>query len=257
METKKLLRQLAKFYPKRNKESYDRVGLMMNELKVDTKKILLCLDFDDIVYNQISSFNDLDLIITHHPFIFGPKGKVLKSDKIKAALYEKLLKTKVPIYSFHTNFDAGLLGQGMNDALLEKIGATNIRGDARELSLRLGTLPRPMEVHEFAKMFKEIFSLPMVELLNYGTKEVKEVAIIGGGGSRRFELAKELGADIYISGDAPHHVRRDIVLNKLNYLNVYHEVEKIFMEKMKSVLLSIDPSLEVIIIDHEEYPEII
>ena len=65
------------------------------------------------------------------------------------------------------------------------------------------------------------------------------------------------GYDIYISGDTPHHIRRDVISYKYNYLDVSHEVERIFMSQMKKILLEIDPSLDVVIINHEELPELI
>ena len=81
--------------------------------------------------------------------------------------------------------------------------------------------------------------------------------MIGGGGSREFINAKLEGYDVYISGDTPHHVRRDIIANHYNYLDVSHEVERIFIPQMKKILLEIEPTLHVETIDHEELPELI
>ncbi|MFA5503551.1 MAG: hypothetical protein WDA35_04150, partial [Bacilli bacterium] len=61
----------------------------------------------------------------------------------------------------------------------------------------------------------------------------------------------------YLSGDAPHHVRRDIVTSNYNYLDLPHEIEKIFLVTMKDILLSYDSSLEIVIIDHEKVPLVI
>jgi hypothetical protein len=52
-------------------------------------------------------------------------------------------------------------------------------------------------------------------------------------------------------------VRRAIVCEKFNYLDVPHEVEKIFMPQMKKILLEIDPTLNVLMVDHEEMPKVI
>jgi putative NIF3 family GTP cyclohydrolase 1 type 2 len=61
----------------------------------------------------------------------------------------------------------------------------------------------------------------------------------------------------FISGDAPHHVRRDIVLREYNYLDLPHEIERIFISQMGKILKEIDADLEVIAINHEETPEVI
>ena len=94
-------------------------------------------------------------------------------------------------------------------------------------------------------------------LINNGAKIIKKVGIIGGGGSRGWRLAKEEGCDIYISGDAPHHVRREIIADNYNYLDMPHEIEKIFMPTMKEILLELDPSLEIKTVDHEKLPKVI
>lgn len=71
------------------------------------------------------------------------------------------------------------------------------------------------------------------------------------------EVAKKEECDIYISGDAPHHVRRDIVNAKFNYLDLPHEIEKIFMPKMEKYLLSIDKDLIIQSFDHERLPKVV
>ena len=70
-------------------------------------------------------------------------------------------------------------------------------------------------------------------------------------------LARDEGCDIFISGDAPHYVRREIVNAKYNYLDMPHEIEKVFMPAMKEILLNIDPTLEIMTVDHEKLPKVI
>ena len=55
----------------------------------------------------------------------------------------------------------------------------------------------------------------------------------------------------------PHHARREVISYKFNYLDLPHEIEKIFMEQMKMILLEINPSLEIISLDHEVLPKVI
>ena len=86
---------------------------------------------------------------------------------------------------------------------------------------------------------------------------IKKVGVVGGGGSRSWFIARDEGCDIYLSGDAPHHVRRTIVNEGFNYIDFPHEMEKIFMPQMKKILLSIDDSLEILMVDHEELPKVI
>ena len=83
MKTRVLLTKLSKRFPKRYaKMNHDFVGLMVGSLPEEVNKILLCLDFDEEVIDLAIEMKP-DIIFTHHPFIYGPKGKILKYNPIK------------------------------------------------------------------------------------------------------------------------------------------------------------------------------
>ena len=254
MKTRSLLKQLGDRYPKRLAEGYDHPGLQVGHLKEETHRILLALDFDDQVFPLLEEFKP-DLIITHHPFIFGKKRYVLASDPVKEALYKKMEALDIPILSYHTNFDAA--SGGMNDALAEKLGLVDVKPLETAPMARGGKLKEPMEIHAFAQYAKERFKVAYGLLIHEGKDVVSSVALIGGGGSREYLNAMLEGYDIYLSGDAPHHCRREIVLNHYNYIDFPHEIEHVFMEQMEKVLLSLDPDLTILKVDHEKLPEVI
>ena len=256
MNTRKLLLKLAKRYPKRYAKFYhDHVGLMTGKLPEEVHNILLCLDFDQEVLPLVKE-NKPDLIITHHPFIYGTKAKVFKREPSKKELCDEVDALGIPVYSMHTNFDSGK--DGMNDALAELLGLEDVYcPEDKDFCMRIGELPKAMEVREFAEFAKAKLDVDYALLIDEGQPTVKKVGIIGGGGSRDWISAKEEGCDIYISGDVSHHVRRDMVNAHFNYLDVPHEVEKVFMPQMKKILLEIDPTLNILMVDHEEMPTVI
>ena len=254
MNTKKLLRKLANRFPKRIREGKDPIGLQTGKLKEDTNKILLCLDFDEIAY-ETALKEKPDLILTHHPFIYGTKNKVFKYDENKKTLCDKIDSLNIPVYSMHTNFDSGK--GGMNDALAEKLELIDIHVAKCHPMMRGGSLKEEMDVYEFAKYSKNKLGVDYGLLLPHGKKSIKTVAIIGGGGWGFYKSAMLDGYDIYISGDIPHHGRRGVISYKFNYLDLPHEIEKVFMEKMAEHILAIDDNIKIIKLDHEKLPEII
>lgn len=255
MKTKIMLNKLAKRFPKWiAKVNHDHVGLMTGTLPEEVHKILLCLDMDWELLPQVKEIKP-DMVISHHPFIFGTKYQVFKRDLRKKELSDIMDGMNIPVYSFHTNFDTGR--GGMNDALAEALGLENIYAPEKNPMMRIGELKEAMNVEEFAKFAKQQFNVEYGLLVDYGVKKVKKVGIIGGGGSRSWTLAKLENCDIYISGDAPHYVRRDVVNDEYNYLDFPHEIEKIFMPTMKKILLEMDPTLEIICVDHEKLPKVI
>jgi len=255
MNTKSLLNKLGKRFPKKYaKMNHDFVGLMTGKLPEEVHKIVLCLDCDWEIFDKIKEEKP-DLVLTHHPLVYGLRSRVFKRDPSKKELCDALDKINVPVYSMHTNFDTGL--GGMNDALAEALHLKNVKVIEENIMMRGGELESPMSVEEFAKMANKAFNVHYSLLINKGKKDIRSVAIIGGGGSGNWPIAKDNGYDIYVSGDAPHHIRRDIVNAKYNYLDMPHEIEKIFMPTMKKLIHELDESIEIVVIDHEVEPTVI
>ena len=255
MKATKLISILGKKFPKSVAiKNHDFHGLMLGKPKgKDFQRILLCLDLDYLIYDEILNFKP-DLIITHHPFIYGKKSYVLKNDPIKKDLYDKLNNLNICVYSYHTSFDE--CKDGMNDVLSNKLELVNIKPLESCPMARGGMLKYEMSFEEFNKYCLEKLNIPYSLSFNYGKKTIKTVAIIGGGGWSMFKNAKDEGYDVFISGDMPHHGQRDVILEKYNYINIAHEVENVFMEQMKKILNQIDDTLDIKIVIHEKVPEL-
>lgn len=248
---KKLYRKLYKRYPYAlAKKNHDFVGVMVSRKNENIKKIVLCLDLDEEVYSLSSSFAP-DLIITHHPFLYGrSKVKVLRNDVHKANLNSLLKNQDIGVFSLHTNFDEA--SNGMNDVLSSLLDLQDVYSPYFCPMMRVGYLKEELDIIDFVKYAKDKLNVKYALLTHYGKDKIKKVGILGGGGASYYKYAQDEQCDIFISGDAAHHTRRDITNDKFNYLEVPHEVERVFMNKMKDVLLEIDPDLEILIIDHEQ-----
>lgn len=255
ISTRSLLTKLSKRFPKRlAKKHHDFVGHMAGKLPNNVSRIVLCLDLDETIIEEVIAFKP-DLVITHHPLVYGTRSRVFKRDHAKKTFVEYLDKENIAVYSIHTNFDEGF--GGMNDALAEALGLTNIIPLERDQMARGGNLKNPMDINEFSVFAKNVLNADYGLLVAEGVQTIRSAAIVGGGGSRSWRNAKEEGYDIYISGDAPHYVRRDVILNKYNYLDLPHEIENIFMPRMTKILLSFDESLHIKQIIHEKQPKVI
>lgn len=254
MKTSRLIRKLAAFYPQHLRDPWDFGGLMVGPYPEETRRVFLCLDFDRTLLGDVKRFKP-DLILTHHPFFFGKPKDILEKDEEKRESYAFLKEKGIALASYHTNFDRAK--RGMNDALAERLGLSDIHPLEAESMARGGTLSQPMEIHAFASYVLERFGLPYLGLIAEGKKEVSKVAIIGGGGWSFFKAAQAEGYDAYLSGDCPHHGRREIILSHYNYLDIPHEVESIFIEQMTKILLEIDQSLIVEGRAHERPWEIV
>jgi dinuclear metal center YbgI/SA1388 family protein len=243
IKTKSLLVKLSKRFPKHIAKKYnDYVGLMCGKLPKQINSVYLALDMEETLLADVKKYKP-DIIITHHPLVYGPRNKILKSNPLRAKLLADIEKLSIPVYSFHTNFDEGK--GGMNDALAEKLELLDYAPLLTMPMARGGKLPKSMDVNEFALYAKKKLNADYAFLLNEGVSQISKVALIGGGGAKYFQEALNEGYDIFISGDIAHHIRRAIIASKFNYLDLPHEIESIFIPQMRKILLEIDPTLTI------------
>ena len=244
LKTANLLQSFGRDFPKRLAKPYgDFVGLMTGTLPKTLKKIAIVLDMEQVLLDDMIKEKP-DLILTHHPFIYGTKHQVFKHDENKKKLAKVLDQHHMPVYSLHTNFDAGR--GGMNDALASALGLINIAHLKADPLARGGQLAKPMARLAFAQLVKEKLALPYVHLIPSGSSMIHKVALIGGGGAKYYPTAQAEGFDIFLSGDSVHHVRRGIVNAHFNYLEIAHEVETIFIPTMANYLKRLDPTLQLV-----------
>ena len=96
---------------------WDNVGFQLGDGNQEVEKILLTLDVTQNAINKAIKEN-VDLIISHHPFIFKPIKKITNP------LYLKLIKNDIAVFSAHTNLD--VIKKGVNSALADKLNLQNV-----------------------------------------------------------------------------------------------------------------------------------
>ncbi len=250
MEGKKIISFLENKYPLSLQEKWDFSGKQLGKLKKNINKILLCLDYDSTINEQTLNFKP-DLIITHHPFFFGKKDKVYKNFPLKKQTSRFLYQTiNCAVYSFHTCFDNSNLG--MNYLLSHELNLKNIYQSSLCNSLFIGELDHPISLLESCKYIKNKLDISYGLLVQGNDKLIKKIGIIGGGGASLYPFAFLENVDLFVSGDMSHHIRREIIELKQNYLDIPHEVEKIFMKGIKNDLLSLNPTLNILCVDQEK-----
>ena len=121
MKLSEIINPLEKVFPKSNMEEWDNVGLMIGDRDMEIKKIQISLDVTmNVIDNAIK--NNVDLIISHHPFIFNPI-KNINTDSLLGRKILKLIENKIAVYSLHTNLDSSK--KGLNDFVGGILGLKN------------------------------------------------------------------------------------------------------------------------------------
>ncbi len=115
-------------------ESYDNAGLICGDPSMNVDGVLVSLDVTEEIVDEAISRNS-NLIVSHHPLIFGGIKKITTSGYVGRSLL-KAIKNDVAIYAAHTNLDN--VKMGVNRKIADKIGLTNLR----ILSPKAGTMKK-------------------------------------------------------------------------------------------------------------------
>lgn len=118
MKLNDLIKKIESKYPLNLAYDWDNVGLLVGDFDSEIKKVLVSLEANEKVIDEAIK-NNVDLIITHHPFIFRKMNKINTRD-LKGRLIHKLIKNDIALYSMHTNFDIAF--DGLNDYFMEVMG---------------------------------------------------------------------------------------------------------------------------------------
>lgn len=117
MKVKKIISILDKLAPPFLIDSWDNSGLQIGSVNKDVEKILISLDLSENSLKEAIEKN-VDMIITHHPFIFGKLSNISLDDK-RGKMIRDIIKADITIFSMHTNLD--ICEGGVNDILCEKL----------------------------------------------------------------------------------------------------------------------------------------
>ncbi|MCD7723366.1 MAG: Nif3-like dinuclear metal center hexameric protein [Clostridiales bacterium] len=177
-------------------EDWDNAGFLIGDIGREIKRAVLSLD----VSGHALSFakeHGAQLIISHHPVIFGSISRVMKNSVVY-----KCIENNIDVLSAHTNFD--LAENGINAALAQRLGLKNTRHIAGTY-MTVGELESPRGIDSFAAFVKDALGVSGIRYTKTG-KTIKTVAVIGGAAGEFYELAEKQGADCYITGEVQHHI---------------------------------------------------
>lgn len=194
---------LAERIPYNFKEDWDNVGLLVGETRSPVKRILVSLDITTWTIEEARHL-DAQLIVSHHPMFFGLKSITDKDPTGSAVI--KLISSGIAAICLHTNLDS--VKGGVNDVLIEKLGAVNLgvldqahESDMGEYGLgRFGELPEALEMKDFLPKLRSVLGTNGLRFHDAG-RPVSRVAVCGGSGGEFIERAMELGCDTYLTAD--------------------------------------------------------
>lgn len=246
---------MEKIAPKRLAEEWDNPGLLIGSPAAEIHKVLVCLDVSEGVADRAIR-EGFDMIIAHHPVIFRAM-KNLRTDLPQGRLVARLVRAGIAVFAAHTNLD--IAAGGVNDVLAERIGLVEVKAFAPEAkgeemaieSLgRIGRLPEPVTVDEFAGKVRDNLAAGYVRLVRAGDRLIKKVALCSGAGAEFISKAAFLGADVYVTGDVKYHDAQQAFMQGIHVVDAGHfpteyPVVPVLAERLKELLAKAKGGVEI------------
>lgn len=104
--------------PSALQESYDNAGLQTGNFSDEVSAAVITLDVTEEVIDEAIR-KQAELVITHHPVIFGGLKKLTGSNSVEKII-AKAIRNNIAIYSAHTNLDN--IQGGVNTKIADLIG---------------------------------------------------------------------------------------------------------------------------------------
>ncbi|MEU7911806.1 Nif3-like dinuclear metal center hexameric protein [Microbispora bryophytorum] len=191
-------------------ESWDAVGLVCGDPEQAVRKVLFAVDPVAVVVDEALGWG-AGLVVTHHPLYLRGTTSVAATT-FKGRVVHRLIRGGAALYAAHTNADVA--DPGVSDALARAVG---LRGDLRPLQPsagdprrglgRIGELPAPMPLREFAALAASGLPRTAGPLRVAGDpgRPVRTVAVCGGAGDSLLGTARAAGVDVFLTADLRHH----------------------------------------------------
>lgn len=179
---------------------FDNSGLQIGRLSNNVSKALLALDVTDEVLQEAVDIG-AELIISHHPLIFHAI-KSIDGGNIEGQRLLKIAENGIAVISMHTNLD--IASGGVNDVLIELLGAKDEAALDSENCGRIGYLDSPTSIADFLQICKSKLNANGLRYYSSG-KDVYKLAVMGGSGGDSLEDAYAHGCDTYVTADVKYH----------------------------------------------------
>lgn len=235
MKCREVIECLEKLAPKNMALSWDNPGLLAGRMDKEVLSVYLAVDAtDEVIEDAINK--KVDMLITHHPLIFGSIKSVSSETFIGNRLIN-LISNDISYYAMHTNFDVcGMADYSAKILGIKDVSVFDVTGETDDIEEgigRVGSFTEEMSLLDLAHLVKDRFQIDNVKVFGNLAGKVRRVAISPGSGKSMIDLAVKKRVDCLITGDIDHHAGIDAVAQNVPIIDAGHYgIEKIFIPFM-------------------------
>ena len=243
MTVKDIFDFLNEKFPTDTACDFDNVGILTGDPAARVTGAVIALDCTPSAVEKAEE-NGCNLIITHHPVIFGGIKNVLAGSPVFT-----LLNRGISVISMHTNMDVGT--GGVNDSLCDALGLLNVQKTAAEdgFVLNKGELPSSLAPCELASHIGKCLGGRV--RFNKGGKRIENVLVCSGSGGNYLYEVKKCGCEALITAEVKHNIFIDAEYLGITVLDGGHfetentvvlPLKKLLSEKFSDIRFTADTS---------------
>lgn len=246
-----ILNFIEKIAPSYIAAEWDNVGLLCGRSSQPVRKILVALDPFYTVCQEAVDIG-ADLIVTHHPVIFGNALSAINEDSQTGRCLLLLAENKISAINAHTNLD--MATGGVNDVLAATLGLENIQlvspagkyADGTPYGLlRCGYIDE-QPISAFLAQVKSALRCDGLRYIDCG-KTVCKVAVGGGACADCMYEAVAAGCDTFVTADIKYNQFRNAFELGINLIDAGHfHTETPTMPVLARIIQEKFPEVEVV-----------
>lgn len=201
---------------------YDNSGVIINCGNV-VSGALFCLDLSEASVNEALKLG-YNLIITHHPAIYGGISRIDVTSTPQSRAIEKCVKNGISVISMHLNFDAA--PKGIDYYLMKGLGGSDctvceglsVGGYGRAYGVQNAPISK------FIEKVKCEFNTQRVIYHGSENATVSKIASFCGAGcdDHAIAFAKVNACNLLVSSDLKHHQIAELVESGIGVLQLTH-----------------------------------
>lgn len=241
--------------PRSLAEDWDNVGLLLGNKDRDVGRILTCLDVTPAVVQEAEA-GKVDLIISHHPFIFSGLKRI-REDEVPGGLIYRLIRADIAVFSAHTNLD--FAKGGLNETLALRVGLSDIKGlEKRGAEIpygNVGLLGESVTLPQFVEKVKTQLGLDHVRVIGE-VESVRRVGVFCGSFDKGI-IDSLIGekVDVLLTGDVKHHDALALLEGGICTIDAGHYgTESLIGDRLVELLSSEFPDIQILRSEMEKPP---
>ncbi len=255
MNVNDIEKYLNEVFPRENALDYDNVGLIAGDREKVVTAILVSLDLTDKAIESAKAAG-ANLIITHHPIIFGGI-KTLTMDDSTGKTLISLVRSGISVIACHTNLD--LTDEFGNLAIADKLGADEPCRVEGAVCGVVYELPEVITLKEYCRKVTGDLDASGIITINDPESKVRKVFIQGGAFDEdSVEAVIRCGADTVLSGEIKHHICVGFEQMGINTVIAGHSAtEQAYLPRLKNMLAEKYPGISITVNYNNEVSSIL